>query len=285
MQSSCAQQLRVFLNQTFQDFEIIIIDDASRDHTQDVVASFKDARIKLIRHQVSKGAAAARNTGIMSSNCEYIAFLDDDDEWFPDKLQMQIDLLEDSSPEVGGVSTNRLTIDRESGRAPYVWNAKTPLDLSKENFIITSSILLRRKCFEKAGLFDENMPTDSDYDMWFRIAQIFSFEFIKDPLVNYTIHESSLTSNCKKKIIGLNILFKKHDKYFKLNTKSYSRRYLNLGVLYCYNGEIQKGRKAFEQAIRLDPFEIRNYFNFCLSLLGAENFRKLKKIKETVFAH
>jgi glycosyltransferase involved in cell wall biosynthesis len=271
------------LNQTFQDFEIVIIDDASRDHTQDVVTNFKDTRIKLIRHQVSKGAAGARNTGIMNSNCEYIAFLDDDDEWLPDKLHMQIDLLENSSPEVGGVCTSRLTINGTSRRVSYIWDPELPLDLSKDNFITTSSILLRRKCFEEFGLFDESMPSASDYDMWIRISKKFSFEFIREPLTKYYIHEDSITYNYGKKIRGIEILFEKHDEFFKSNPRSYAQQYLNLGVFYCYNGEVQKGRKAFKQSIRMNPFEISNYFNFCLSLLGAKRFKKIKKVKEKVF--
>src|SRR5215475_868787 len=93
------------LNQTFQDFEIIIIDDASKDHTQEVIANFNDARIKVIYNQVSKGAAGARNIGIMNSSSEYTAFLDDDDEWLPEKLQIQNCFLDDSPSEVGGVYT------------------------------------------------------------------------------------------------------------------------------------------------------------------------------------
>jgi glycosyltransferase involved in cell wall biosynthesis len=271
------------LNQTFQDFEIVIIDDASRDHTQDVVTNFKDTRIKFIRHQVSQGAAEARNTGIINSNCKYIAFLDDDDEWLSDKLQMQIDFLENSSQEVGGVCTSQLIVDRVSGKAPYVWSPEVPLDLSKDNPIATSSILLRRECFEECGLFDGSMPAVSDYDMWIRISKKFSFVFIKEPLIRYHIHKNRITHNYEKKIIGLEILFKKHDEFFKSNPRSYSRKYFSLGVLYCFNGETSKGRKAFNRSIRMNPFEIRNYFNFGLSLLDAKRFRKLKKIKEKLF--
>jgi glycosyltransferase involved in cell wall biosynthesis len=270
------------LHQTFQDFEIVIIDDASRDHTPEVVTNFKDTRIKLIRHQVSQGAAEARNTGIMNSSGEYIAFLDDDDEWLPDKLQIQVDLLENSSPEVGAVYTNRFTIDRASGRVLHERNSKISLDISKGNFITTSSVLLRRKCFEEFGLFDKNIPAVEDYDMWFRMSKKFSFELIEKPLIKYYIHENNISFNYEKKIRGLEALYKKHHNLFKLNPKNYSRKYLNLGVHYCYNGEPHKGRKAFKKAMRMNPFEIRNYFNFCLSLLGAKRFRKIKKFKERV---
>jgi glycosyltransferase involved in cell wall biosynthesis len=270
------------LNQTFQDFEIIIIDDASKDHTREVIANFNDARIKVIHNQVSKGAAGARNIGIMHSNCEYIAFLDDDDEWLPEKLKMQICLLDHSLPEVGGVCTGCFTIERESERVLSV-DSPEMHDLSKGNFITTSSILLRRECFEKCDLFDERMLTNSDYDMWIRISTKFSFKIIKNALVNYYIHENRLTRNYEKKAAGLEILFEKYDNFFKNDRKEYGRKYLHLAVLYCYKGEIQKGIKAFSKSVRMSPFETRNYFIFILSLLGVERLKKLKKAKEKVF--
>jgi glycosyltransferase involved in cell wall biosynthesis len=93
------------LNQTFQDFEIIVVDDASEDHTHEVVHNFRDKRIKYIHHEVNKRVAAARNTGVLNSSGAYIAFVDDDDEWLPKKLQMQVALLENSPSIVGGVYT------------------------------------------------------------------------------------------------------------------------------------------------------------------------------------
>src|SRR5258705_10332336 len=86
------------LNQTFQDFEIVVVDDSSQDHTREVVNSLDDKRIKYIRHERNKGVAAARNTGVSNAKGDYIAFLDDDDEWFPEKLKKQCAVLEASSP-------------------------------------------------------------------------------------------------------------------------------------------------------------------------------------------
>ncbi len=100
------------LNQTFQDFEIVLVDDASTDNTPEVVRSFGDARIKYIRHEVNKGEAGSRNTGVTSSSGDYIAFLDDDDEWLPEKLEQQVRLLDSSPSQVGAVYTGFLKIDR-----------------------------------------------------------------------------------------------------------------------------------------------------------------------------
>ena len=98
------------LNQTFQDFEIIVVDDASEDHTHEVMNNLNDKRIKYIRHEVNKRVSAARNTGVLHSSGDYIAFLDDDDEWLPSKLQRQVALLEDSTSTCGGVYTLRIDI-------------------------------------------------------------------------------------------------------------------------------------------------------------------------------
>ena len=175
------------LNQTYQEFEIIVVDDASTDKTREVVASFHDGRIKYIRHEVNKGDAGSRNTGIRNSSGDFLAFLDDDDEWLPEKLQMQVGLLRNSPEKVGGVYTGSLRIDKTTGKIFAVNNAGKRGDLFQEmfrhNLIPTPCVLLRRECFERVGLFDERMPCCSDADMWIRIAELFYFEYIKEPLV------------------------------------------------------------------------------------------------------
>lgn len=276
------------LNQTFQNFEIIVVDDASRDNTQEVVSSYNDRRLKYIRNEISKGDGVARNAGINNSSGDYIAFLDDDDEWLPEKLEIQIDLLENSSAKVGGVYTGVLNIDRTTRRILGIRIPEKKGDLSKDilvgNFIITSSLILRKECFEKVGLFDESVPFCSDYVMWIRISRQFLFEYIKKPLVKYYIHNNSLSGNHRLVISGIETMLNKYGDFFALNSKGYSYRYIDLGEYYCYNGNVNKGREAFLKAIELHPFDIRPYFNLCLSLLGVSAFKKLKKIKEKVFA-
>ena len=119
--------------------------------------------------------------------------------------------------------------------------------------------------------------------MWIRISKRFSFKIIGDSLVKYHVHDDCLTRDYAKKIVGMERLLAKYDSVFRRNAKEHSRQYLELGVYYCYQGEVQKGRKAFSTAIRINPCEIRNYFNFGLSLLGADHFKSLKSLKEKVF--
>jgi len=100
-----SRTIQSVLNQTYQDFEIIIVDDGSTDKTEEVVKSFNSKKIFYNRHEENKGANAARNTGIKASRGEYIAFQDSGDEWLPQKLERQMKVFENASPEVGVVYT------------------------------------------------------------------------------------------------------------------------------------------------------------------------------------
>jgi hypothetical protein len=141
-------------------------------------------------------------------------------------------------------------------------------------------VLLRRSCFDNAGLFDEDLASGADYDMWLRISKEFDVDFIDEPLVFYNVHNHRISTNYESLTSGLEAQLTKHYSVLAQNRKTCSARYLSLGVLYCYQGQVVKGRQAFFKAIRLFPFEPRNYFNLCLSLLGGSNFKKIKEFKE-----
>lgn len=274
------------LDQTFQDFEIIVVDDASKDNASEVVSSFNDQRIKYIRHGVNKGGSAARNTGIVNSNYEYIAFLDDDDEWLPEKLKMQVDLLQNCSPNIGGIYTGHSVLDKHSKSILNIWTPKKRGDIYDDMFKAnwlgtTSSLLLRRECFERVGLFDESLPSFQDYDMWIRISNEFHFEYIKEPLLKYYAHGNKIWTNFEGLSQGLEIMLKKYGSSSSMREKC-SLNYHYIGVSYCYNKNTKKGREAFLKAIKLYPLRVKSYFYFGLSLLGGDVFKKLKEVKERI---
>jgi len=162
------------LAQTYENLEVIVVDDASTDNTSDVVAAFNDGRITYLRHSMNKGGSAARNTGILTSRAEYVAFLDDDDEWLPEKIAKQMKVLRSSAPEVGCVYTGYWDVDRSSGSyvGKQIPNRRGDLakELQLENCIgSTSSVLVKRECLNEAGLFDESLPCSQDYDLWLRL--------------------------------------------------------------------------------------------------------------------
>jgi glycosyltransferase involved in cell wall biosynthesis len=269
------------LNQTYQDFEIIVVDDGSTDNMQAVVCGFNDKRIKYVRNDVNEGEARTRNIGIMNSNAEYIAFLDDDDEWLPEKLKLQIDLLENSPAKVGVVYTGYVEVDRYKNKIlrQFIPTKKGNIynDIYLKNYVgVPSTVVLRRACFERLGLFDESVVYPTDYDMWIRISMGFYFEYIEKPLVRYYIHENTISSNLELRIRGIETMLKKYGQIFSLNSKAHSRYFIRLGVLYCCNGNPKKGRESFLKATSLYPFKISNYLYLGLSLLGTKNFRRLQ---------
>ena len=108
--------IRSVLDQTYQDWELIVVDDASTDDIPGIVKGFTDGRVKYIRHDENKGAAAARNTGIQAARGAYIAFLDSDDEWLPEKLERQVQAFESSDAQVGVIYTGTIAVS-QSGEA------------------------------------------------------------------------------------------------------------------------------------------------------------------------
>jgi glycosyltransferase involved in cell wall biosynthesis len=273
--------VRSVLNQTFQDLEIVIVDDASPDDTRAVVAGLGDARIKYIRHEQNRRIAGARNTGVLNSTGEYIAFLDDDDEWQPRKLEQQVQVLDSSAMTVGAVYTAFAQVDVDTGK---VVGVVTPVkrghilhELCGRNWVGTAStVCVRRQCFDEVGLFDESVLFGEEYDMWIRIAHRFDFRYLDEVLVNYGLHARRLSRNYGVMISGLTRQLKKHHAFFGADPANHSRRYMSLGRLCCYAGNARKGRQAFWEAIKLCPFVPKHYLYFGLALLGARGFTTVR---------
>jgi glycosyltransferase involved in cell wall biosynthesis len=271
------------LNQTFQDFELIVVDDASTDRTVEVVQSVADTRITYIRHETNKGGAAARNNGIRNACGQYIAFLDDDDEWMKDKLRRQVKLLDHSPREVGVIYTGYEVIERDTGRILRVSLPTKRGNLCKEllgsNCLgSTSSILMKRDCVTTAGLFDEALPSFQDYDLWIRISREYHFDYIAAPLFKYHIHPKQIWSDPEAIMRGATLMLRKHERHKTAMKKTFSYIMLRLGVLYCYAGDTKQGRNAFLQAIQCYPYEVRHYFNLCVSFFGRGLYKRLKQL-------
>jgi glycosyltransferase involved in cell wall biosynthesis len=162
--------------QTFRGFEYLIVDDGSGDDTAEVAAEHasRDARIRLIRAE-HRGHSAARNRGISEARGKYIAFLDGDDRWHPRFLDRQVALLESLPPAVGAVFC-RSRVILENGTLAF-FQRQRPGGYDFDEFLIKnnpsrngSSLLLRKSCFDEVGVFDEDLPSAADLEMWLRIA-------------------------------------------------------------------------------------------------------------------
>lgn len=191
------------LAQTFRDWELIIVDDCSKDSTELAVREFSkfDKRIKFFKTpENSGGPATPKNIGVEKAEGEYIAFLDHDDEWFPEKLEKQLRVFQNSKDENLGLVSCYINLVNEKTKktTTKIKNFKETdvlFYLSQYNFFVTSScIMVKKKVFEKIGLFDSRFTVSDDWDMWLRIIRAnYSVSSTKEFLVNYYTGQNNLS--------------------------------------------------------------------------------------------
>ncbi|WP_321419174.1 glycosyltransferase [uncultured Methanomethylovorans sp.] len=199
------KSIQSVLDQTFSDFEIIVINNYSIDDTLDVIRAFNDPRIKVINFKNDGIIAKSRNQGILQSAGRYIAFLDDDDLWCPNKLELEVKCLE-SNPEFDLVYSRALIIDEHDIRNGSLIdpnNAKSGqvfLDLLYENFIPILTVLIKKNVFDAVGLFNEDplMRAAEDYEFWLRASLKSNFGYIDMSLALYRMHSASVSMAINK---------------------------------------------------------------------------------------
>lgn len=201
-----AQTLESVQSQTYQNIEILVVDDGSTDTTADIIKSFaqKDSRIILLQ-QSNAGVAAARNLALQKSQGEYIAPIDADDIWYPQNLQKQLEYLIESEPSVGVVYSWSLDINEHNLLTGGFYNSTIEGEvytaLVYKYFIgNASSSLIRRACFEKIGGYNsqfklENAQGCEDWELHLRIAQHYQFKVVPEYLVGYRQIASSMSCN------------------------------------------------------------------------------------------
>jgi len=267
--------IKSVLDQTFQDFELIVVDDGSTDNTKEVVEKFQkeDPRIKYIWQENSGGPAKPINTGIKNSSGKYIAILESDDEWLPEKLEKQVEILE-KFQNVGLVSCYAMKIFPNGKKIIY----KTPFSgiLRKEDWkkywqlwgiLSLSTVLIRKESIEKVGLLDEKLKITADVDFYLRFIKQFDFYFLPIILINYYQNEESQSRKdfWITQIPEYEYILEKYKEDFKECKKAKSRFLRTLGTFYLLKGELNKGRKYLLEAIYNHPTEVRLYPQFLLS--------------------
>ena len=191
--------IKTILEQTYNNFEIIIVDDGSTDNTAQMVRDEYqgDARIKLIS-QKNGGVAVARNNGIRTAKGEYIAFLDPDDYYLPSKIEKEVKFLQDH-PEFDIAYCNVKHFYDDNLNELYQHQGKTPSGQVFENLLDgffgqLNTVLIPKRILEKVGMFDENFRDSEEWDMFLRIARAgYTFGFLDEDLVRIRISSGSLS--------------------------------------------------------------------------------------------
>ncbi len=181
-----SESIESILNQTFNDFEFIIINDGSTDSTEKILESYNDSRIK-VSNQKNVGLTKSLNKAIKLSNGKYIARMDADDNALPERFQKQVNFL-DVHTDIGMIGTYNMVIDEqgkviEKKRYPVSDN-ELRIALIRYNPFLHASVMIRKEVFEIVGLYNENKIRGQDYELWFRIANHFKLANIQEILMS-----------------------------------------------------------------------------------------------------
>lgn len=190
--------VRSVLDQTYTNLEVHIVDDGSTDNTRKVMEQFSNDPRVHYHYQKNSGQASAKNRGINESRGEYIAFLDADDIWLPQKLEKQLPLFR-SDENIGVVYSYFKYIDEYGSitHTPelYCFRGRITGPLLIKNFIPFNTTVVKRECLERMGYFDESLPMGIDYDLWLRISTEYQFDYLPEYALYYRVWNGQMSKN------------------------------------------------------------------------------------------
>lgn len=262
------------LNQTHKNFELIIIDNYSTDNTEDIVRSYcvAEPRIRYQKLRNNGIIAASRNAGIKMTTGTYVAFIDSDDLWFPEKLEKvihfftefpEIDLVCHDENHISGPNKNFIKTHRSG---PYTSYEDM---LFKGNSLSTSAVVVRRNKLLEIGLFSENKDfvTAEDYELWLRLSRTCRIAYLHEVLCDWRIHEASLSGNLEKHAASVLNVINYH--FERWPQKSFHYKYLinkrrgaimrGTGRNFIKAGKFASAKSYLSKAMRIDPLSIKTW--------------------------
>jgi glycosyltransferase involved in cell wall biosynthesis len=268
------------LSQTFQDWELVIVDDHSDDHTKEVVKSFNSGKIKYIRNTKSLGPGGSRNSGIKTVNveCRYISLLDDDDIYYPEFLQHTFDALKNTPDTVGFCWTGIENFYPANNRRQiFFWdppykNKEEAFDGFLEKRLIGTGygITFKKSIFDKTGYFDENLRAVEDTDFFLRVLQNYYYVKIPQTLVRVTRHDTlHVNLDSADKAEALTAIYGKHREKILSNRNAWYNFKAKISSIYYRLGQNKKGREVL-----LNSFKERFSVKILLLLIRFELLRK-----------
>jgi len=266
------------LAQTYDNFELIVVDDGSTDGTRQLIEPLRD-RLRYVRRNQG-GPSAARNTGIMASRGQLIAFLDADDVWLPHKTALQVSYLVEH-PEVGLVCGRTQAMEDNDRRRPGATGDQPPrragervmqfaagaafteLFLHHRNYVATSTVMLRRKCLDLVGMFDESLRRVEDFNLWLRVGRCFALARLPHALARHRRHGSNLARDrdAMRRAVMANLdhICALYPEVAAWRRRVASRLFLKHGLQDLYERRPGEARSNVKAAIRHHPLNAAAY--------------------------
>lgn len=272
------------LSQTYKDFELIILDNSSSDDTEEVVRGFKNKRIKYIKHPPLT-ISQARNLGLKKACGEFIGFLDDDDEWLPNKLEAQLQIFENKNQNCGLVYGGFVRVDdfgRELEFHKPRLNGNIFIGLLSQKDPFTGSAsnpILRKSVFPVIGEYNEKVLVGEDFELYLRLAEKFEVDFTPEIVLKIRSHFGPRLGDKIKEAADLEILIlERYKEIFEKYPKLKSFYLQKIGGKFCRLGKLKEGREYICQAIKTHPPNFLAVSQYLLSFLGQSIYQKIHKI-------
>lgn len=282
------------LAQTYRDYEIIVVDDGSTDNTQQVLAAYKD-KIRYI-YQENLGLSSARNTGITNAKGKYIALLDSDDLWLPNKLEEQVQILEDNE-DTAFVYSNFVFVNETGDFIKVGRKAKTFVSghilknlLLSNTVLYPSTWLVKKSCLEDVGFFNTEFKRSEEREMEIRIARKYKMHGIEEPLAKIRqINSVETLGRCAARdreyyrFKFLNKLFEESngEPIIEKNKKRLTAHYYFIaGIAYLKEQNLKAAKDRFRTSIKNNPFRLKVYPYLFSCLLGERCFGVLNKLRK-----
>lgn len=277
--------VRSVLAQTYPDLDVIIVDDCSTDNTLERVNQLQqtDRRIRYLRHENNRGAQAARNTGINSAIGEFVAFLDSDNEWLPQKIEKQLALFTHQMDIPGMVYCG---FSRVNNLQEVIHEYKPEFrgylypQVLRSWLTDTSTIIVRKEFLEQVGGFTDGLKAYHEWDLCIKLSKICVFDFIPEFLAVY--HEHALPTISKdllRDAVGYErVVDLYHDEIVQnCGKNTLSDHYLKLARLFIQAGQFSTGKKYFLESMKFNPLNLKSLLHFIATLLGKDAYWRLRE--------
>ena len=250
--------------QTYGPLEVVIVDGSEDDRTAEVVAdlreSFPERSIMYFQNDTPQGLPAARNQAVEATDAEYLAFLDDDDQWYTDKIARQVAMFQSSPEDLALVHTGFVALDDQGNQRFVHRPAYAPpayQELLEENVIATpSTVMVHRSRFEAVRGFDETLRYCEDWDLYLRMARKYRVDYIHEPLVDHVHHDDAMTRDLDPFFAYRRRLLEKHDEALRchgMRRRAWVYHYELEGNRYLRAGAGSRSRSAYRKVLSLDP--------------------------------